>query len=63
VLEARDSGELGQGRYDSWRRLQKEVASAAIRSSPHELRRAGKRFGRMAKDASAMKRRSGEAQT
>ena len=60
VLEARDSGELGQGRYDSWRRLQKEVASAAIRSSPHELRKHGRRFGRAAKEGAAMKQRSGE---
>jgi ribosome biogenesis GTPase len=59
VLEARDSGELGQGRYDSWRRLQKEVASAALRSSPHELRKHGRRFGRAAKEGAAMKQRPG----
>ena len=56
-----ESGELPQGRYDSWRRLQKEVASAAMRSSPHELRKHGKRFGRAAKEGAAMKQRSGEA--
>ncbi len=60
VLEACDSGELGQERYDSWRRLQKEVASAAMRSSPHELRKHGRRFGRLAKEGAAMKQRSGE---
>jgi ribosome biogenesis GTPase len=60
VLEACESGELDQGRYDSWRRLQKEVASAAIRSSPHELRKHGRRFGRAAKEGAAMKQRSGE---
>jgi ribosome biogenesis GTPase / thiamine phosphate phosphatase len=60
VLGARDSGELGQGRYDSWRRLQKEVASAAMRSSPHELRKHGRRFGRAAREGAALKQRSGE---
>ncbi len=59
VLAACESGQLPQGRYDSWRRLQKEVASAAIRSSPHELRKHGRRFGRAAKEGSAIKRRSG----
>lgn len=61
VLEACESGDLPQGRYDSWRRLQKEVASAAMRSSPHELRKYGKRFSRSAKEGEALKRRTGEA--
>lgn len=60
VLEACDSGELAPGRYDSWRRLQKEVASAAMRSSPHELRKYGRRFGRAAKEGAAIKRGAGE---
>ena len=61
VIAACESGQLPQGRYDSWRRLQKEVASAAMRASPHELRKHGKRFGRAAKEGAAMKQRSGEA--
>lgn len=61
VLEACESGELPRGRYDSWHRLQKEVASAALRSSPHELRKHAKRFSRSAKEVSAIKSRSGEA--
>ena len=60
VLEACESGDLPTARYDSWRRLQKEVASAAMRSSPHELRKHGKRFSRTAKEVAAIKARSGE---
>jgi ribosome biogenesis GTPase len=59
VLAACESGQLPQGRYDSWRRLQKEVSSAVMRSSPHELRKHAKRFSRAAKEGSAIKRRSG----
>jgi ribosome biogenesis GTPase len=61
VLGALDSGLLPQGRYDSWHRLQREVASAAVRSSPQELRKYGKRFSRMAKEGAAIKRRAGES--
>lgn len=56
VMAALESGELARERYESWRRLQREVASAALRSSPHELRRYGKQFSRMAKEASVRKR-------
>jgi ribosome biogenesis GTPase len=59
VLAACDSGELAPARYDSWRRLQKEVASAAMRSSPQELRKHGRRFGRAAKEGAALKRGKG----
>jgi ribosome biogenesis GTPase len=59
VLAACESGQLPQGRYDSWRRLQKEASSAVMRSSPHELRKHAKRFSRSAKEVSAIKRRSG----
>ncbi len=56
VLAALAEGRLPQVRYDSWRRLQREVASAALRSSPHELRKYGKQFSRVAKEAAARKR-------
>lgn len=56
VLAARDSGALAQERYDAWVRLQREVASAEMRSSPRELRRHTRRFGRAAKQGAAMKR-------
>lgn len=56
VLAALADGRLPQARYDSWRRLQREVASAALRSSPHELRKYGKQFARMAKEEAARKR-------
>ena len=61
VLAALGSGLLPQGRYDSWHRLQREVESAAVRSSPQELRKYGKRFSRMAKEGAAIKRRAGES--
>ena len=44
VLEALAAGDLSQERYDAWRRLQREVANAALRASPHELRKHAKRF-------------------
>lgn len=56
VLAACESGDLPRGRYDAWRQLQKEVASAAMRSSPHEMRKHGKKFSRAAKEGSAIKR-------
>ena len=56
MLAALAEGRLPQARYDSWRRLQREVASAALRSSPHELRKYGKQFSRLAKEAAARKR-------
>ena len=36
--------------------LTQKVASAALRSSPHELRKYGKQFARMAKEEAARKR-------
>jgi ribosome biogenesis GTPase len=60
VFAACESGELPRGRYDAWLRLRKEVASAAVRSSPHELRKQGKRFSRAVKEGSAIKRAAGE---
>ncbi len=59
VLAARETGELAAVRYDSWLRLQKELSSAALRSSPHELRRYAKAFSRAAREGSAIKRRGG----
>jgi ribosome biogenesis GTPase len=56
VVGACDSGALAPGRYDSWRRLQREVASAEMRSSPHALRAETRRFGRAAKQGMALKR-------
>jgi ribosome biogenesis GTPase / thiamine phosphate phosphatase len=61
VLGACESGELPRARYESWLRLQREVASAAMRSSPHELRKHAKRFSRSAKEGAAIKQRSGES--
>lgn len=59
VLEALAAGDVAQERYDAWRRLQREVANAALRSSPHELRKHAKQFSRSAKEGEAVKRRAG----
>lgn len=56
VREAIDAGELATARYDSWRRLQREVANAIVRASPHEQRRRGKTFSRAAKEGARRKR-------
>ena len=57
VLEAVDIGALPADRYRDWLRLQREVANAALRSSPHELRSRDKQFSRLARSAAQYKRR------
>jgi ribosome biogenesis GTPase len=44
VLGAVEDGRLAPERYAGWARLEREVASAALRASPHEVRAQGKRF-------------------
>jgi ribosome biogenesis GTPase len=44
VLGAVEDGRLAAERYAGWARLEREVASAALRASPHEVRAQGKRF-------------------
>ncbi len=56
VLAAVDEGSLAEERLQGWRRLQREVASAALRATPHEYRAEGRRFGRMAKQELERKR-------
>ena len=56
VLEAIDTT-LPRERYDGWLRLQREVASAALRASPQAYRAENRRFGKMTKEAGAHKRR------
>lgn len=56
VLDALESGELPRARFDSWRRLQREVAAAILRKSPRELRKRGKQFSRAAKLGANRKR-------
>lgn len=58
VLGAIESGVLAQPRYDSWLRLQRELASAALRSSTHQARAHAKRFSRMAREVALRKRES-----
>lgn len=57
VIAALDDGSLDASRYESWRHLQREVAAAARRATPHEERRRGKQFSRAAKQGAANKRR------
>jgi ribosome biogenesis GTPase / thiamine phosphate phosphatase len=57
VLAALADGSLDASRYESWRHLQREVAAAARRATPHEERRRGKQFSRAAKEGAANKRR------
>lgn len=57
VLAALDDGRLARDRYEAWRRLQREVAAAELRASPAAARARNRQFGRMAKEAQALKRR------
>ena len=57
VTAALHDGSLDSARFDSWRHLQREVAAAARRATPHEERRRGKQFSRAAKEGAANKRR------
>jgi ribosome biogenesis GTPase len=56
VQEAVDGGGLAAERLQGWHRLQREVAGAALRATPHEYRAEGRRFGRMAKQELQRKR-------
>jgi ribosome biogenesis GTPase len=47
VLAAVQDGTLPPDRHDGWLRLQRELASAAARSSPQAQRAHGRQFGRM----------------
>jgi len=58
VREALDSGELSEQRYDSWRRLQREAASAAIRSDARARHQYARQFGRAARQGQEHKRGS-----
>lgn len=51
VREAVDGGRLDPDRLERWRALQQEAESAELRSDPAAARRAGKRFGRMTREA------------
>lgn len=49
VQRAVDEGQLDLGRVDSWHRLRREAANAALRATPHEFRAVARRFGRRAR--------------
>ena len=57
VAAAVTDGRLRAERLESWHRLRKEAAAAELRADPIAARRAGKRFGRMAREAQRMKPR------
>ena len=56
VRAALDEGRLAPARYEGWARLQREVANAALRATPHEWRAQNRRFGRMTREVQARKR-------
>ena len=56
VRAAVDAGELPVERYDAWRHLQREVASAAMRATPGAQHAYVRQFGRAAKTAPKHKR-------
>ena len=56
VQAALAGGSLDPDRFDRWRALQAEAEAAALRSDPAAARRAGKRFGKMAREAQRAKR-------
>jgi ribosome biogenesis GTPase len=57
VAAAVAEGRLLAARLDSWHRLRKEAAAAELRADPVASRRAGKRFGRLVREAQRMKDR------
>lgn len=57
VRAAVEDGALAPGRLAGWQRLQREVASAALRATPHEFRAEARRFGKRAKQAMEQRRR------
>jgi ribosome biogenesis GTPase len=56
VLAALASGELAAERHAAWLRLQRELASVAMRASPQAYRAANRQFGRMAREGKARSR-------
>jgi len=56
VREALESGELDRVRYKSWRRLQREAASAAIRADARARHQYARQFGRAARQGQDHKR-------
>lgn len=56
VQEAVDGGSLAVDRYESWVKLRREAAAAALRADNHAYRQANRRFGRMVRNAQRHKR-------
>ncbi len=56
VLEACADGRLPSTRYESWRRLQREVASAQLRADPRQMRRHHRKMSQMQKEVGKHKR-------
>ncbi len=57
VKDAIAGGRVSQERYEGWRRLQREVANAELRATPHEFRAEARKFGRRVKEVKALKGR------
>lgn len=58
VLAAVDQGTVDSDRLDSWHKLQRELEHLELRQDDAERRRRAKGFGKMAREAQQMKRRS-----
>jgi len=56
VLAAVETGELAAGRHADYLALRREAEAAELRGDPHSARRAGRRFGRVTREAQRMKR-------
>ncbi|MFN3220197.1 MAG: ribosome small subunit-dependent GTPase A [Acidimicrobiales bacterium] len=57
VVAAVAEGRLPAARLESWHHLRKEAAAAELRADPVAARRAGKRFGRLVREAQRLKPR------
>jgi ribosome biogenesis GTPase / thiamine phosphate phosphatase len=57
VAAAAAEGRLPAARLDSWHHLRKEAAASELRADPVAARRAGKRFGRLVREAQRLKPR------
>jgi ribosome biogenesis GTPase len=55
VLAAVADGALARQRLDAWLSLRREAEAAALRATPHELRKRNKQFGRVGKEAQIRK--------
>ena len=56
VQDALECGDLDSGRYESYRKMQKELEHAARQQAPHEVRARERRFSKLVRNVSRLKR-------